>query len=145
MGHPRIDGSAAQLRPSMWCHQPTPYGARGMCRNCYSTWKREQNLGRVRQQGRKSTLLQVLRQHEITLEQYQAILDGQGGVCAICARPPVGKTRLSLDHDHKTAKLRGLLCDLCNRAIGFLQDNPERARHLAVYLEKHGRPVGVSA
>ena len=44
------------------------------------------------------------------------LLAEQGGVCAICGNPP--KTRgLSIDHDHKTGAVRGLLCFRCNRAL----------------------------
>jgi len=49
----------------------------------------------------------------ITPEQYDAILAHQKGVCAICERPPK-KNALCVDHDHKTLKVRGLLCFQCN-------------------------------
>jgi hypothetical protein len=52
--------------------------------------------------------------YNISVEEYEQILDYQGGGCAICGRPP--KTiRLSVDHDHATGAVRGLLCHQCNR------------------------------
>lgn len=52
----------------------------------------------------------------ITWEQYDQMLSSQGGVCALCGDPPKGK-RLAVDHDHKTGKVRGLLCSFCNHRI----------------------------
>jgi len=52
----------------------------------------------------------------ITDEAYTALLEAQGGHCALC--PNVPKTRrLHVDHDHKTGEIRGLLCYRCNRAL----------------------------
>jgi Recombination endonuclease VII len=73
--------------------------------------------------------------YDITPEQYAAMLERQGGVCAGCGEPPTAKKRLHVDHCHKTRRIRGLLCNGCNRAIGFLNDSPERARKLAAYLD----------
>jgi len=49
-------------------------------------------------------------------ETYDRLLAEQGGVCAICGNPPKTR-RLSIDHDHKTGAVRGLLCFQCNRAL----------------------------
>jgi hypothetical protein len=81
----------------------------------------------------------------MTLSQYNALLEAQGGVCAVCERPETdtdntgtGKVRnLNVDHDHKTGAVRGLLCSACNRAAGLLADDPVRALSLATYLERH--------
>jgi hypothetical protein len=74
------------------------------------------------------------RRYGITPEQYQKMLDRQGGICAICGRPP--KTlRLSVDHDHRTGRVRGLLCYQCNKYfVG--KNNLETARQVARYLEQ---------
>lgn len=62
-----------------------------------------------------------LRQrYGITLADYDAMLKAQGGGCAICAKPP-GKRRLAVDHDHKTGRIRGLLCSGCNTTLGWLE------------------------
>jgi Recombination endonuclease VII len=52
----------------------------------------------------------------ITDADYEALLAAQGGGCAICGNPPKTR-RLHVDHDHKTGKVRGLLCHRCNRAL----------------------------
>ncbi len=73
-------------------------------------------------------------------EDFQALLAKQGGVCAICRRPETAELRgknkaLCVDHDHVTDRVRGLLCFRCNLWIGYLGDDPERARAAAAYLE----------
>ena len=71
----------------------------------------------------------------LTEEEYKTMLDAQGGVCAICKeKPKVG--RLAVDHVHGTEKVRGLLCNLCNPALGLFKDNPERLEMAIAYLRK---------
>ena len=59
--------------------------------------------------------------------------------CAICGHTPelgaTGAKKLHLDHDHRTGKLRGLLCMCCNVALGHFQDDVERIKRAAAYLE----------
>ena len=71
----------------------------------------------------------------LTVEQYEALVSAQGGLCAICASDGGGR-RLAVDHCHATGKVRGLLCLNCNTALGKLGDSPSRLREAAAYLEK---------
>ena len=75
----------------------------------------------------------------ITLEQYNEMLVAQGGVCAICLQPEAvsREQHLAVDHDHTSNKVRALLCNRCNRALGFMQDNAYLLRAAAAYLEAH--------
>lgn len=68
-------------------------------------------------------------------EQYIDLLEKQRGVCAICHRPERTRRRLSVDHDHDSGVIRGLLCTNCNAGIGNLGDNPGLLRVAAEYLE----------
>lgn len=78
----------------------------------------------------------LLRQYGITLEKYRNMLDFQKGKCIICGKTPAeNKKELAVDHDHKTGKIRGLLCNNCNVAVGFLQDNHELALKIHSYLK----------
>ena len=52
----------------------------------------------------------------VTDAEYDRLLAAQGGGCAICGNPPKTR-RLHVDHDHKTGRVRGLLCHRCNRAL----------------------------
>lgn len=74
------------------------------------------------------------RTHGITLADYNAIVAYQGGLCAICRRPP-GKRPLHLDHDHKTGRPRGALCWLCNHDLIGRRRDPAIFRAAARYLE----------
>lgn len=72
----------------------------------------------------------------VTEEWYHKTLEEQGGGCAVCGAPPIGKRRLAIDHDHRSGKTRGLLCTRCNLAAGYLGDNPDRAKLFEEYLRK---------
>ena len=73
------------------------------------------------------------RKYGITQDDYDHMLAEQGGVCAICGRPPKTR-RLSVDHNHKTGIVRGVLCHICNRGISYFRDDPERLQKAAAYL-----------
>lgn len=86
---------------------------------------------------------QLLWTFGITLEQYEQMLADQGGVCAVCGKvedeihPQSKKVRnLNVDHCHQTGRVRGLLCNSCNRGIGLLNDDPTVLRQALAYLEK---------
>ncbi len=81
------------------------------------------------------------RTFNITLDLYNFIFREQENVCVICKNPETavdkrsGKVRrLHVDHDHKTGMIRGLLCTRCNLAVGFLQNDADRADSVARYL-----------
>ena len=63
----------------------------------------------------------------------------QNGVCAICGSPEVSdrNSNLCVDHDHETGKIRGLLCNKCNRGLGYFLDNPKILKNALKYLLKH--------
>lgn len=87
-------------------------------KECSRKWRKE-NREKVREVARKRSLKCL---YGITLDKYNEILNSQGGVCAICKG--VNKTGKSLfvDHDHKTGKVRGLLCHRCNIVLGHARD-----------------------
>ena len=72
----------------------------------------------------------------ITIADYEAMLDSQGGACAVCGSHPEHRG-LCVDHDHDTGRVRGLLCDLCNRMLGQSGDNARLLRLGADYLDTH--------
>lgn len=76
------------------------------------------------------------REYGITLAEYDSMLGQQNGVCAICENPKIGKP-MSVDHDHKTGKVRGLLCQGCNAFLGRIGDSVRIARKIISYLEKN--------
>lgn len=74
-----------------------------------------------------------IRSYGITVEEYDDMLESQGGGCYICGVGPVGRA-LDIDHDHRTGKVRGLLCSNHNRALGLLGDDPDLLLAAHTYL-----------
>ena len=78
------------------------------------------------------------RTYRMSKKDYDAMLDAQGGVCAICGRADDGSGhKLSVDHNHETGAVRGLLCHRCNASLGCLDDDPTRFRKAADYLDRY--------
>ena len=77
------------------------------------------------------------RRYGITDEEYAAMLEAQGGACAICRTDEWGSAGPNVDHDHATGEVRGLLCKPCNVGIGEMDDDPARLRAAAEYIEEH--------
>jgi hypothetical protein len=120
------------------------------CKPCHAAYHRKlrkrlnqdpRYRAMIRQQERRRC---VRRTAGITLDDYNALLASQGGVCAICGKPEttmrLGTLReLAVDHCHVTGKVRGLLCSQCNHGLGNYRDNPELLRKAAEYLECHNK------
>jgi hypothetical protein len=71
----------------------------------------------------------------LTPEDLMHMHEQQGGVCLICKGPPKEGRNLDVDHCHTTGKIRGLLCNNCNRGLGHFQDNPSFLLTAAEYLK----------
>ena len=77
----------------------------------------------------------------MTLLQYGELLARQNGRCAVCREKESAMGRhkeiqnLAVDHCHSTQKIRGLLCQRCNHALGMVRDNAELLHRLASYVE----------
>lgn len=82
---------------------------------------------------------QLRDKYGITEKDYDLLLLSQSNKCAICQTDkPTGKwKRFAVDHCHKTGKIRGLLCNECNRGMGLLRDNAELLRKAAEYLDNN--------
>lgn len=68
----------------------------------------------------------------ITPEQFNTLYDNQFGKCAICQQ--TYHATLHIDHDHSNGKIRGLLCNNCNRGLGHFKDSPELLANASKYL-----------
>lgn len=82
----------------------------------------------------------LLSLYGITLEEYARLLRRQKGRCAVCrtAKPGGLYNIFQVDHDHKTNKVRGLLCAACNRALGLFKEKEKIVRRAADYLLNAG-------
>lgn len=82
----------------------------------------------------------TVKKYGITVLDYEQMLQTQNERCAICQDKPTDHV-LGVDHDHRTGRVRGLLCRRCNVAIGYLRDDPELADAAANYLRLHDPSV----
>ena len=82
--------------------------------------------------------LAMKQNYGINHKDYLKMVKDQNNLCAICeCEPPNNhKKRLNIDHCHTTGKVRGLLCDACNRAIGLLKDSPDLLNKAINYLAR---------
>lgn len=80
------------------------------------------------------------KKYGITLDEYNEILEAQGGKCYICKTTEPGGAGYSftVDHNHETKEVRGLLCCNCNRGLGYFRDNPATLLAAAQYLLDKG-------
>jgi hypothetical protein len=89
----------------------------------------------------KSNRVRQLKKYNMTIEDYELLLKEQNGCCAICKTDKPSKSNsmnyFPIDHCHITGKIRGLLCNNCNRAIGMLQDDINIIQNALNYLNKN--------
>lgn len=131
-------------------------GLCSQCKKCKNEQKRQYRQGNhekvrqsdhkyYRQNRGKCRNTQRDRRYGLIPGQYDQMFERQKGLCAICGLPEVAKQKngvvdLSVDHNHGTGKIRGLLCAKCNTAIGSLRvDNfgPQLLYCAIKYLEKN--------
>lgn len=79
------------------------------------------------------------KKYGITVAVWEAMYDTQLGRCALCLTPLAEVTKICVDHDHATGRVRGLLCNNCNHGLGKFQDNAEILRRAAAYVDTDAR------
>ena len=99
--------------------------------------KRYSSLAKFKVQTRVNG---IKRSYGIGEEDVRRLMDDQQGCCCICNSSlitPTSKFEYSIDHCHTTGKVRGLLCNSCNLAIGLLKESTVNLENAIAYLEKH--------
>ncbi len=126
-------------RAAKYAANPEPYIAR------VKKWQQEnaERLNAYRREYRQrpdrkaaDREYHLKRKYGITIEQYDAMLAAQGGVCAICRQPRPENRTLHVDHDHVSGEIRGLLCFRCNNALGDFEEQYELFQKAANYLDR---------
>lgn len=112
-------------------------GTERPCRVCRASFVIDE-LGRWYCSKACKLLYGQVRRHGLTVEEFRAMLARQANLCAVCGGPWRGWNGRAahIDHDHKTGRVRGLLCSPCNTAIGRFGDDPALLRRAADYLEQ---------
>lgn len=82
----------------------------------------------------RSHASRIERVYGLTYADYERLYESQGGKCYICHRAKGTSRRLSVDHDHDTGKVRGLLCRPCNDMLGHCRDDPKMISRAISYL-----------
>lgn len=93
---------------------------KGWCKQCQGAYQREWRFQ---------------AKYGMTVADYDRMWMGQLGLCAICGCEP--DRPLVVDHNHKTGRVRQLLCDTCNRGLGYFREKPEWIIRAAAYLIEH--------
>lgn len=112
-------------------------GRHSWCKKCSKIWVTK---WRQKNPERDAHIIRRMK-YGIEPEDFAALLRKQSGVCAICGQPETRILRekvcsLGVDHDHKTGKIRGLLCFRCNTVIGRVEENVGLLRQMIVYIKE---------
>jgi hypothetical protein len=125
-----------------------PDGLQRYCRGCHKvhnaasyqknkeSWKpatKERHRQWFQKNGRASNLR---RKYGVTKQQFEQASAAVGGVCEICGKQCSVHKNLSVDHDHDTGFVRGLLCMKCNAGIGKFGDSIELLRAAVDYMAR---------
>jgi hypothetical protein len=105
------------------------------CRKKYITDYQKNNPYRRKYHSRNINLKKMFG---ISIDEYDKKFQEQGRKCAICGKLWLdNKKKLSVDHDHKTKSIRGLLCNRCNLAIGSVDESTELLSKMIEYLKNY--------
>jgi hypothetical protein len=95
---------------------------------------------RTRRARRSKHNTHLKQAYNITIHDYDKMFEAQGGKCAICAGGTT-KRFLAVDHNHKNARVRGLLCGNCNSGLARFRDDIKRLRMAVRYMKDDGATV----
>lgn len=132
--------AAYKAKPCLQCGVTGKYYAKGKCNSCYTKARLAADpeaKARYKRNGKENNLL---TNYGITLSDYDRMFENQGGRCAICEETHADTANhglyFSVDHDHKSGKVRALLCTNCNLGIGHFKDDETRLSSALMYLRR---------
>ncbi len=130
-----------------YLNKKTKSGLQSWCKECSriaSKWYHKENPQKAKIYSHRSRRKRTSDCYQFTVKEYEVLLQRSNGVCEICGSPETIKSRtgtlrpLSIDHCHKTGKIRGLLCHRCNVAIGLFKEDLDIMASAASYLINNG-------
>ncbi len=127
-------------KPCIYGHGTMRYSAGGACVVCSRQKSKERYASGRKKKSKYDPVYRrernLLANYGLTIEQYDALSEAQGHVCAICGGIGEGhmSRRLVVDHCHRSGKMRALLCGKCNVGLGSFDDNPTKLRQAIEYL-----------
>ncbi len=121
---------ATKPRDEFFKNKSNKTGLHSYCKSCVKEYDKERYPnGKPRARARY-----LENTYNLTLNDWEALFDSQGRVCAICGIEP---DRPVVDHCHTSGEVRGILCDTCNRCLGLLKDDASVLIAGAAYLIQH--------
>ena len=120
-------------------------GLQSWCKTCQKVYNRQHHKKPERKEYMRWYFFRS--KYGLSKEQYETLYQKQKGCCGICGCPaeedrrPLkqGQTHgLCVDHNHKTGVIRGLLCDVCNRGLGFFKEDTKLLEKAVLYLSTEG-------
>ena len=134
-----------RVRGALWCSACVAKQGKRTCGECGEDFYPDMMANGLRCKGcqrKRSHGTRIQATYSITRDDYEAILAAQGGKCAICHRVLTRKN-YCVDHDHSCCPgptscgkcVRGLICSVDNKYLGYIRDDPEAAYRAGRYLE----------
>lgn len=117
-----FDAGAIPKLPKRVASNPGP--------RCTTHWRAE-----LRRRKAANHEKRVQNTYGLKKGEYARLYEFQGGLCALCRRATGASRRLSVDHDHATGDVRGLLCRPCNTYLGHARDKLAFFRRCLGYLK----------
>ena len=120
----------------VWAQRQARFNADPAARRRHNDW---QNANRAKKPLRDHRANNLKKTYGISHEDYDRMLEAQGGGCAICGATDSRTGRsdyLYVDHCHETGQVRGLLCGPCNSGIGYLGDSIDNLEAAIKYLNE---------
>lgn len=120
------------------CHPDQKHQAHGLCHKCYNQRWFQKNKLEIK-----------TRKFGISGQEFNCLMKSQDSLCAICKLPETGRQHyggksLAVDHCHTTKRVRGLLCENCNRGVGMFGDDPKLMRLAADYIENSTKQENIA-
>lgn len=115
---------------------------KGMHKYCSSECRQKWHYNRWKSNGgrrcpQKLREYQLKTNYGISIEDFNIILLSQNNSCKICKIKNQSGKNWHIDHCHKNGKIRGILCQKCNQAIGMVYENIEILENMIQYLEEN--------
>jgi len=130
----------SQPLDQFWKDKQKGDGLRPYCKNCERDRYTSKEYYAQRKHPKYATIKHrhKMKKYGITEEEFKAMEIKQNFLCAICEKPEKREsTCLSVDHDHVTGRVRGLLCSNCNRGLGYFKDSPGLMKRAASYVDQN--------
>jgi len=124
------------------------FGRAYYCKDCANSksrlYHRTKMLENDADYQRKKRSAYIKNKHGITVDEYESMVISQGGMCGICGcNIEVDTHKTHLDHCHVTGNKRAMLCNNCNRGIGYLNDDVQILKSAVNYLEYYNKKFGL--